>query len=60
MFLRPLVDYRDIICDQPHNSSFCENLESVQYKALIAITSTIQGTSFEKIFQELGLESLKY
>ena len=26
-FLRPLVDYRDIIYDQPQNESFCEKIE---------------------------------
>ena len=36
----------------------CEKLESVQYKAALAITGAIQGTSREN-FQELGLESLK-
>ena len=58
-FLRPLIDYGDIIYDQPNNESFCEKLESVQYKAALAITGAIQGTSREKIYQELGLESLK-
>ena len=58
-FLRPLIDYGDIIYDQPQNESFCEKLESVQYKAALAITGAIQGTSREKIYQELGLESLK-
>ena len=58
-FLRPLFDYRDIIYDQPQNESFCEKLESVQYKATLAITSAIQGTSRDKVYQELGLESLK-
>ena len=29
-FLRPLIDYGDIIYDQPQNESFCEKLESVQ------------------------------
>ena len=57
--MRPLIDYGDIIYDQPHNSSFCEKLESVQYKAVLPITGAIQGTSREKIFQELGFESLK-
>ena len=38
---------------------FCEKLESVQYKAALAITGAIQGTSRDKIYQELGLESLK-
>ena len=60
VFLRPLIDYRETIYDQPHNSSFCEKLESAQYKAALAITGAIQGTSREKIFHELGLESLKY
>ena len=58
-FLRPLIDYGDIIYDQPQNESFCEKLESVQYKAALAITGAIQDTSREKIYQELGLESLK-
>ena len=57
--LRPLLDYGDIIYDQPHNESACEKLESVQYKVTSAITGAIQGTSREKIYQELGLESLR-
>ena len=58
-FLRPLIDYGDIIYDQPQNESFCEKLESVQYEAALAITGAMQGTSRDKIYQELGLESLK-
>ena len=58
-FLRPLIDYGDIIYDQPQNESFCDKLESVQYKAALAITGAIQGTSRDKLYQELGLESLK-
>ena len=58
-FLRPLISYGDIICDQPQKQSFCEKLESLQYKAALAITGTTQGTSREKIYQDLGLESLK-
>ena len=57
--LRPYIDYGDIIYDQPYNKSFCEKLESVQYKAALAITSAIQGTSKEKNFMEFSLESLK-
>ena len=57
--LRPLLDYGDIIYDQPHNESTCEKLGSVQYKVKSAITGAIQGTSREKIYQELGLESLR-
>ena len=58
-FLRPLIDYGDIIHDQPQKESLCEKLKSVQYKAVLAITDAIQGTSRDKIYQELGLESLK-
>ena len=57
-FLRPHIDYGNIICDLPFNESFCEKLESIQYKAALAITGAIQGTSREKIL-ELDLESLK-
>ena len=57
-FLRPLIDYGDIIYDQPQNETFCEKLESVQYEAALAITSAVQKTSRNKIYQELGLESL--
>ena len=57
--LRPLFYYGDIIYDQPYNESVYEKLESVQYKVALAITGAIQGTSREKIYQELGLESLR-
>ena len=40
-FLRPITDYGDIIYDQPQNDSFCEKLESVQYKAALALTGAI-------------------
>ena len=58
-FLRPWIDYGDIIYDQTQNESFCEILESVQYKAALAITGAIQRSSSKKLYQELGLESLK-
>ena len=58
-FLQPLVDYGDVIYDKPQNEAFCEILESVQYKGALSITVAIQGTSRDKRYQELGLESLK-
>ena len=57
--MRPLIDYGDVIDGQPLNESFCEKLESVQYNVTLAITGEIQGTSREKLYQKLGLESLK-
>ena len=44
-FLRPLMFYGNIIYDQPQNESFCEKLESLQYKAVLALTGAIQGIS---------------
>ena len=35
-FLRSIIDYGDI-CDQHQNECFCEKLESLQYKAALAI-----------------------
>ena len=58
-FLWPLVYYGDIISDQPQNKSFCDKLQSLQYKSALAITGAIQGTSRDKLDQELGLASLK-
>ena len=55
-FLRFQIYYGDIIYDQPQNESFCEKIESIQYKAALAITGAIQGTSREKIYQDLGPE----
>ena len=45
--------------DQPQNELFSEKIESVQYKATLGITVAIQRTSRDRIYQELGLESLK-
>ena len=58
-FLRHIIDYGDVIYEQPQNESFCEKLESIQYKAALAMTGAIQSTSREKNYQDLGLESLK-
>ena len=38
--------------------SLKNKIENVQYKACIAITGAIQGTSREHLYHELGLESL--
>ena len=59
LFARPHLDYGDIIYDQTFNESFHQRIESIQYNAAIAITGAIRGTSSEKLYQELGLESLR-
>ena len=57
-YVRPHLDYADVIYDQPHNDFFCRKIESVQYNAALAITGAIKGSSRERLYQELGLESL--
>ena len=59
-FNRSHLDYGDIIYDQPNNESFCNLVERVQYNAASAITGVIKGTSQLKIYNELGIESLKF
>ena len=57
-FVRLHLDYGDIIYDKAFIGSFQKKLESIQYNAVLAITGAIRGTSREKIYSELGLESL--
>ena len=58
-FIRPHLDYGDIIYDRAYNTSFHQNIESIQYNAALAITGAVRGTSREKLYQELGFESLR-
>ena len=58
-FIRPHIDYGDIIYGQAYNTSFHQKLERLQYNACIAITGAIRGTSREKLYEELGVESLQ-
>ena len=58
-FVRPHLDYGDIIYDQPNNESFCQKIETVQYNAALSITGAIKGSSREKLYNELGFESLR-
>ena len=54
-FIRPHLDYGDVVYDQPSNDAFSNKLETVQYNAVLAITGAIKDTSREKLYQELGL-----
>ena len=58
-FVRPHLDYGDILYDQARNESFHLKLESIQYNACLAITGAIRGSSREVLYQELGFESLQ-
>ena len=57
-FVRSHLDYADVIYDKSFNDYFKEKLEKVQYSASIIITGAIKDTSRERLYQELGLESL--
>ena len=57
--MRPHLDHGDTINDQACNDSFHKKLESIQYNTALATTGVIIGTSSEKLYQELGLESLQ-
>ena len=46
-FLRPHLDYCDLVYDKPRNEKFIDTLESIQYSATLAITGAINGTSKE-------------
>ena len=58
-FIRPPLDYGDVVFDQSFNNSFHQRLEYIQYNAALAITGAIRGTSKEKLYQELGFLCLK-
>ena len=68
LYVRPHFDYGDAIYHIPAKvcefsgsvilPSLMEKLESVQYSAARAITGTWRGTSREKLYSELGWESL--
>ena len=58
-FIRPHLDYGDIIYDQAYNASFHQKLELLQYNACLAIIGAIRGTSREELYEEVGLESLR-
>ena len=53
-FIRPNLDYGYILYDKPNNENFQQKLEKVQYRACLAITNAIQGTSKERLYDELG------
>ena len=46
-FVRPYLDYGDIIYDKTMIGSFQQKPESIQYNATLATTGAIRGTSRE-------------
>jgi len=68
MYIRPHLDFCDVIyhipcITNPFDSSISLNylmntLERIQYHAALAITGTWKGTNLNKIYEQLGWESL--
>ena len=50
-FIRPHLNYGDVIYDKAYTASFHQKMESVQYNSALAITGAIRGTSKEKLYQ---------
>ena len=57
-FVRPQLDYGDVLYDKSNNDNFQSKMENVQYRACLAITGGIQVTFRERLYDELGLYSL--
>ena len=48
----------ETIYDRACNTSFHQNIESIQYKAALAITGAVRRTSKEKLFnKDAGIEN---
>ena len=59
-FVRPHLDYGDIIYDQPNKESLNQKIERMQYNAALSITGAIKGTRQIKLYNQLGFKSLKF
>ena len=59
-FVRPHLDYGDIIYDQPNNETFKQKIERIEYNAALAITGAINGTSQSNFYCKLDFKSLKF
>ena len=61
LYVRPHLDYGDIVYhkyDPDLSSVITKRLEQTQYAASLAVTGAWRGTSKQKLYDELGWESL--
>ena len=49
LFIRPHLNYSEIVYDKPNNNSFIKKTKNIQYETCIGITGAIQGTSREPV-----------
>ena len=59
LFIRLHLHYGNILFDQMFNNSFDGRFGSIYYNESLAITGAISVISREKLYQELGFESLQ-
>ena len=50
-FVRPHLDYGDVIYGQSYNNTFHQKMESIQYNAALATTGAIRGSSRENFIK---------
>ena len=58
-FIRPYLDHGDMTYDQTFNKLFQQKMETNWYNPALEITGAIRGSSREKLYQELGLDTLQ-
>ena len=57
-FVRPNLDYADIVYDKRFNESFKTKIKIIQYRSVLVISGAIESISHDSLYQELGLGSL--
>ena len=60
VFIRPHLDYRDTLYGKLNSKTIINKIEKGQYDIALAVTGAIRGTSWEELYAELGIESLKF
>lgn len=59
-FVKPQLDYGSLISEQASKELFCQKIESFQCNASLTITRAIKRISILKLYNEIGLESVKF
>ena len=59
-FVRPHLDYGDIVSHQPNNESLNQKIERIQYHAALEITGAFKETCQSKLYNKLGFESVEF
>ena len=59
-FIKPHLDFENVVFDQAFDNSFHKRLEYIQHDAALAITGVIGGTSKEKLYQKLTFQSRQF